>query len=55
MITTIVVNFQGVQAMFLLLGALDKNSNAGFTKWMAVGTIFLLLDMIGLLSLCCAF
>ncbi|EYB29087.1 hypothetical protein SNK05_013042 [Fusarium graminearum] len=55
MITTIIVTSQGVQAMVLLLGALDKNKYSGFTKWMAVDAIFFPLAMIGLLRLCCAF
>ncbi|KAL6914764.1 hypothetical protein FSST1_012524 [Fusarium sambucinum] len=55
MITTIIVTSQGIQAGVLLVGALNKDNNPGFTKWMAVDAIFFPLAMIGLLRLCCAF
>ncbi|RGP78837.1 endoglucanase e [Fusarium longipes] len=55
MITTLIVTSQGIQAVYLVMGGLDKNGNPAFVKWMAVDTVFFPLAMIGLLRLCSAF
>ncbi|KAH7136374.1 hypothetical protein EDB81DRAFT_844414 [Dactylonectria macrodidyma] len=50
---TLIVTFQGIQALVLLSGAFIAGRNARFPVWMAVDIIFFPLALIGLLRLCC--
>ncbi|KAH8680376.1 hypothetical protein BGZ61DRAFT_508019 [Ilyonectria robusta] len=53
-IKTLIVTFQGIQAIVLLSGVFVAGSDVHFTIWMAVDIIFFPLALIGLLRLCCA-
>ncbi|KAL2689083.1 hypothetical protein Neosp_003135 [[Neocosmospora] mangrovei] len=54
MVKTLIVTFQGLQAITLLSGGLTEGA-IGFTKWMAVDIIFFPIALIGLLRLFCCF